>query len=357
MSLREEGGLQKIVLIPTYPHPRNKFCRHEDVQCYPGNKKCPATSFVWPPREFWLLRGEQTGGKNRTDEAETSTFLARVRPETVPPLHTVATGLAIDRGPSHAVYIWSAVILLTSMSGVAVITKRNLISEAVPFVFIVLQSDVMKPGLAMSESAEHIFGMCRTIIREFTTMEFTQIMEKVTRRLSLMFSSDLKSSRDPQKGYGTTFAKFIARTQDRRDVRPDGSTVMIDSSGKSVAEQMWDSVRSVTTYAKTLMQPLLQTLGVQESEMSPFCRTFGSLTDLRDEYVKYQAKTFMFRGKCGIGPTGEDEDTGVVVQTLPPESIVLERVKTFANEMLERDDINSRKDTDSEGQDEQQKSA
>ena len=119
---------------------------------------------------------------------------------------------------------------------------------------------------------------------------------------------------------------------------------------------MWDSVRSVTTYAKTLMQPLLQTLGVQESEMSPFCRTFGSLTDLRDKYVKYQAKTFMFRGKCRIGPTGEDEDTGVVVQTSPPESIVLEGVKTFANEMLGRDEENSRKnsDTDSERQGEQQ---
>ena len=103
---------------------------------------------------------------------------------------------------SHrAVYIWSAVILLTSMSGVAVITKKNLISEAVPFVFIVLQADVTKPGLATSESAEHIFGMCRTIIREFTTMEFTQIIEKLTPRLSLMFSSDLKSSRDPQKDY------------------------------------------------------------------------------------------------------------------------------------------------------------
>ena len=44
------------------------------------------------------------------------------------------------------------------------------------------------------------------------------------------------------------------------------------------------------------------------------------------------------------------------MQTPPPESIVLERVKTFANEMLGRDEENSRKDsdTDSERQDEQQ---
>ena len=56
-----------------------------------------------------------------------------------------------------------------------------------------------------------------------------------TPSLSLIFSSDLKSSLDPPKGYGETFADFIARTQDRNDVRPDGSTVMIDPSGKSVA--------------------------------------------------------------------------------------------------------------------------
>ena len=155
--------------------------------------------------------------------------------------------------------------------------------------------------------------MFRTIIREFTTLEFTQITEKVIRRLSLMLSSDLKFSRDPQKGYRATFANFIARSQDRNDVRPDGDTVVINSPGKPVAEQIWDSVRSVITYAKNLMEPLLQTLGVSESEKSPFCRTLGSLTDLRDEYVKYQAKIFVFRGKCGIGPTGEDKNTGIVV--------------------------------------------
>ena len=77
-------------------------------------------------------------------------------------------------------------------------------------------------------------------------MKFAQITEKVTHHLSVVFSSDFKSSCDPQKGYGATFADFIARSQDINDVRPDGTTVVIDSSGKSVAEQMWDSVRSVT---------------------------------------------------------------------------------------------------------------
>ena len=71
----------------------------------------------------------------------------------------------------------------------------------------------------------------------------------------------------------------------------------------------------------------------------------------RDEYVKYQAKTFVFRGKCGIGPTGENEDTGVVVQKSPPESIVWERAKIFANEMLGRDEESGGKDSDTDSED------
>ena len=94
-------------------------------------------------------------------------------------------------------------------------------------------------------------------------------------------------------------------------MRPDGASVVIDPSGKAVAEHMWDSVRSVTTYAGDLMEALLQTLGVPQLEESPFCRAFGSLADLRNEYVKYQARTFVFRGDCGVGPTGKNEDRGV----------------------------------------------
>ena len=64
-------------------------------------------------------------------------------------------------------------------------------------------------------------------------------------------------------------------------MRPDGASVVIDPSGKAVAEQMWDSVRSATTHAKDLMEPLLQMRGVPQSEQSSFCHAFGSLADLR----------------------------------------------------------------------------
>ena len=99
----------------------------------------------------------------------------------------------------RAVYIWSAALLLTSLIGVSEITKRNIIAEDVPFVFLVLMEDINKSGLASIKVKEHTFGIISTMIREFTPMEFVQLIEKTTRRLNLIFRNGFGSSRNPQK--------------------------------------------------------------------------------------------------------------------------------------------------------------
>ena len=115
---------------------------------------------------------------------------------------------------------------------------------------------------------------------------------------------------------------------------------MIDTEGKPVAEQMWHSVQNVMTYAKNLIEiePLLKTLGVLEVEIFPFCRRFESLVDLKDEYVKYQAKTLVYNGRRGSATADAEEDTEGDVPDASPKEIVLERVKTFASVMLKTDE-------------------
>ena len=78
------------------------------------------------------------------------------------------------------VYLWCSLIWLTSISGASKITKRNVVSEVLPFFFLVLCSDFVKPRAGTSESAEHHFGLIRTLIREFTTLECAQLLEKQT---------------------------------------------------------------------------------------------------------------------------------------------------------------------------------
>ena len=69
--------------------------------------------------------------------------------------------------------------------------------------------DTNKPGLGTSEGAEHTFGILRTMIRDFTPMEFVQLIEKKNSRLNLIFRNGFCTSRDPKKGYASTFTDFI----------------------------------------------------------------------------------------------------------------------------------------------------
>ena len=103
-------------------------------------------------------------------------------------------------------------VVVTSISGACVITKRNVVSETIAFMFIVLRSDVEKPRFQTSEPAEHKFGMMRQIIREFTCLEFAQLADKLTRRLKVMYKHIFRPSRDPEKGYSATFADFYDYT-------------------------------------------------------------------------------------------------------------------------------------------------
>ena len=96
---------------------------------------------------------------------------------------------------------------------------------------------INKPGLATSEVADHTFGILRTTIREFTPMEFVQLMEKATRRLNLIFCNGFGTSRDPQKGYALTFTDFIELIRDDSPPVLDGY-VEIDPNGSLVVEQL-----------------------------------------------------------------------------------------------------------------------
>ena len=102
----------------------------------------------------------------------------------------------------------------------------------------------------------------------------------------------------PRKAkYASTFANFVTLSRDKKRLDIDGASVVIDPEGAPVAEQLWSSVQNVTTYSKALAKSLLKTLGVLEADVSPFCRTFESLADLKDEYVKYQARNICVQGQ------------------------------------------------------------
>ena len=101
---------------------------------------------------------------------------------------------------------------LTSISGACIVTKRNIVSETIAFMFIILRSGTLKPFLSTSESAEHFFGILRQVIREFTCLEFIQLAENQIHRVEQMHKHNFRSSRDASKEYSATYKKFCDAT-------------------------------------------------------------------------------------------------------------------------------------------------
>ena len=95
---------------------------------------------------------------------------------------------------------------------------------------------------------------------------------------------------------------------DTNETRNDGS-VPLQKEGDSVAEQLWDTVSQMISFSSELMKELLDTIGVSSDELSPFCRSFQSLADLRNEYIRYLPHTFAYDGIRG-GSVVEDEQDG-----------------------------------------------
>ena len=149
------------------------------------------------------LAEEPFGSTSRGDKGVLSLTLFFIRLH----LHAV-NGLEVP-ARHRAVYLWCSMIWLTSLSGASVITKRNVVSEVIPFFFLVLCSDFIKPRAGTSESAEHHFGLIRTMIREFTCLECAQLLERQVRRLRQMYKNKFRPTRDPQKGYQATYNDFF----------------------------------------------------------------------------------------------------------------------------------------------------
>ena len=108
-----------------------------------------------------------------------------------------------------------------------------------------------------------------------------QLIEKRTRRLNLIFCNGFVTSRDPQKGYASTFTDFIVLSRDERPPLMNGS-VEIYPNGSPVVEKLWGAVGKVISYTSILIQHLFNTVGVAAEEQSPFYRIFLSPTNLRE---------------------------------------------------------------------------
>ena len=234
----------------------------------------------------------------------------------------------------RAVYSWVSLIWFTSLDGVCMTTKRNLVSEAIPFAFLLLRNDIENPRNATSEPAEHEFGNYRTKAREFTTLDFCHLVSSNERRSNMMFASNFQPNRDPQKGYQATHGDWV-RYNTTNSSNVVGGPVVLSDDGCAVAEQLWDNVYQVISCATSLVTPILLLLGVNENDISPFCRNFESLTELRDAFIEYCPRTFSYDGAVGSGDADIRPETSPDVAVDP--DLIAKKIRSLATDLLGSD--------------------
>ena len=234
-------------------------------------------------------------------------------------------------------YLWCSMLWLTSINGASIITKQNIVSETISFIFLVFRADVTKPRLITSEPAEHMFGQLRQMIREFTVAEFAQLVEKLLRRLKQMYKHEFRPSRDPQKGYSATWKSFFEHSLLANEDTMMKGAVNLKNDGDFVANQMWGTVTKIIYFSSKSMLKLFALLDVPMDERSPFCRTFTSLTDLRDQFIHYLPNTFTYNDVLGNAADEqtkeEEEDDGDSGDGDDSTQLVVDQIHRFAEDM------------------------
>ena len=234
----------------------------------------------------------------------------------------------------RALFLWCSMIWITSVSGVHITSKRNIVSETISNVFLSMRADVTKLRMLTSEPAEHGFGNTRKVQREFTCADFASHSEKENRRMDQMFQGKILPSREKMSGYLETFADFIEHGMlDYKDLSGGHGEIESGEGAKPVSEQLWPYVHKVIAQAEKMMSPLLKLAGVTDTEMSPFCKSFATCSDLLRVYVAYCPRTFTFDG---VGGEKDDEpvaDMGEVASSISSAQSVAHHVAKFVREL------------------------
>jgi hypothetical protein len=102
--------------------------------------------------------------------------------------------------------MWSSTIWITSFGYKSTLgtnqanmlaNRRNIVTEAIAFIFLFIHAVMIQPRYATSEPCEHTFGGWRCQKREASVMECIELEGKRSRKVNAIYESKLAVSRDP----------------------------------------------------------------------------------------------------------------------------------------------------------------
>jgi hypothetical protein len=98
--------------------------------------------------------------------------------------------------------------------------ERNIITETVGTLFVVVREDVVRPRGLTTEGIEHTFALMRYEKKEPTVLEMTEIEGKQMRKMGAVHQSNLAVARSPNSGYGYT-ASLTSFVDSSKDISPE----------------------------------------------------------------------------------------------------------------------------------------
>ena len=194
----------------------------------------------------------------------------------------------------------------TSMSGLPAVTKRNLMKGLLGSVLLLLQKDVKKLRLFMTESNEHFNGILRQMMPTFNCTDFVGLSERGRLVLDKLVNFNLKDRRG-DKGYHGSRRKFIETTWISDPAEGlKGGPVQCDYSASNVYSQIAPELLKCYNYSVDIMTKLLSNFQVSKSHWSPFCKAIEKKEDFVSLYYYYMDDNFRSRSAYTPDPLPYD---------------------------------------------------
>jgi len=209
------------------------------------------------------------------------------------------------------VMLWSSLVFMIHIDGAFITTKRNLINECIGLCFLIMRDDVIQPHRLTSEPSEHTFALVRTMVREFTVLDFENLVRKLDRFWIGLRNGRLKMSRHgcESDGYKTTignhFYEDVSQLSGSVSVNYHGAEngfFIAGGGNSSAAHDIWDVLKPIINGVNKEMKYFLSSsFGV--TEYHSLIQRFESLdkfTACYKDCLKNEHSTFKRGGKLRI---------------------------------------------------------
>ena len=121
--------------------------------------------------------------------------------------------------------------------------RGNIVTEAIAFIFLMVQEDVVNPQYCTTEPCEHTFAGWRCERCEATVEECLSIEDKRSYKVNAIYGGKLAAHHDSRSGYQSTWSDFVKAGQGTNQYLPVGGPATVNLDGGPFVNELWPFVK------------------------------------------------------------------------------------------------------------------